>query len=475
MSTSSQHGLHPKPLTRKTFLIKNVRLPVTPDDGSDSTINQLYNVTCGDGRVDAVEPTDKAGAVCGNDEELSERFDVIMDARGVGILLPGLCHAPIHLDKCFLLDRCDELRTGDFAEALKVTAKAKAAFPSDLTDLYNRGKRLVIDSVQCGVTAMRAHVEVDKTVRMNCLDIGLKLKDEFQTVCDMQICAFAQDPLFDAASNGRPGGNYTLLQEAAKRKGVQAVGSAPYVEPSLEQAKRNMTLILDTAYESSLHADFHLDYNLDPTAEPLIWYLLEQLQERIKSGRWADGARVCVGHATRLSLFSKEEWTRFRTTVEENKLPVTLVGLPPSDMYMMGRGQPGSPRATLNVSRLEREHGVKVAMAVNNVENAFTPQGTTDPLALCPMGVAVFQDGTKKGCRTLIEAVTITARKAIAAPSRQSLTPVKGDAADFVLLHENDSLYSAALSPCYTRTVIKNGEVVATRRADKWIRLVAQQ
>ncbi|KAH9936317.1 uncharacterized protein B0H18DRAFT_1081958 [Fomitopsis serialis] len=324
-----------------------------------------------------------------------------------------LCHAHIHLDKCFLLNNDGSHNCcRDFAEALKSLQRPKP-FPSDLTDLYNRGKRLVIESIQCGVTAMRAHVE---WTRRRCTE------------------------------------------------GVQAVGSAPYVEPSIAQAKRNIDLILDTAHENKLHADFHLDYNLDPTAEPLIWYLLAQLRSRINSGRWADGAHVCVGHATRLSLFSAEEWTRFRMAVEDaenqNSLPITL---------------PGPPRATLDVPGLAREHRVKVGMAVNNVENAFTPQGTIDPLALCPMGVAVFQDGTKRGCQTLVEAVTITARKAIAARGPASLFPAKGDAADFVLLHENDSLYSAALNPSYTRTVIKDGEIVATRRADKWIRLVAQQ
>ena len=35
---------------------------------------------------------------------------------------------------------------------------------------------------------MRAHVEVDKTVHMSCLDTGLKLKDEFRAICDVQIC-----------------------------------------------------------------------------------------------------------------------------------------------------------------------------------------------------------------------------------------------------------------------------------------------
>lgn len=192
------------------------------------------------------------------------------------------------------------------------------------------------------------------------------------------------------------------MREAAAREGVQAVGSAPYVESTTNQARRNIDLILQIAYEQKLHADFHLDYNLDASTEPFIWYLLQQVRQRKKAGKWHDGAQVCVGHATRLSLFSPEEWARFYAMVECDKLPVTLVGLPPSDMYMMGRALPGLPRATLNVPKLAKQYGVSVGMAVNNVENAFTPQGVIDPLALCPLGVAVFQDGTNKGCRTLI-------------------------------------------------------------------------
>ena len=70
------------------------------------------------------------------------------------------------------------------------------------------------------------------------------------------------------------------------------------------------------------------------------------------------------------------------------------------------------------------------------------------------------------------EAVTVTARMVIAAQGPTALTPVVGNVADFVLLHENDSLTSAALNPSYTRTVIKGGRIVATRRTDKWIRTV---
>lgn len=183
---------------------------------------------------------------------------------------------------------------------------------------------------------------------------------------------------------------------------MQAVGSAPYVEPSIAQAKRNITYILDIAYETHLHADFHLDYNLDPSSEPLIWHVLLQLKERIRGGRWRSDAHVCIGHATRLTLFSQEEWTRFCRIVREDELPVTLVGLPSSDLYMMGRNLPSAPRSTLNIPNLAREYRLRVAMSVNNVENAFTPQGPLDPLALCPLGVAVFQSGTKKDCESLL-------------------------------------------------------------------------
>ncbi len=77
--------------------------------------------------------------------------------------------------------------TSDFPEALRVTAKAKADFLSQQHDLYIRGKRLILESVEAGVTVMRAHVEIDETVENVCLDIGLRLKKECEALCDVQI------------------------------------------------------------------------------------------------------------------------------------------------------------------------------------------------------------------------------------------------------------------------------------------------
>lgn len=184
--------------------------------------------------------------------------------------------------------------------------------------------------------------------------------------------------------------------------GVQAIGSAPYVEPDIVCAKWNIGLVLDLAFKHHLFADFHLDYNFDHSSEPLIWYLLEELASRMRNSSWSSELSVCVGHATRLALFTPDDWDRYKRIVEEASLPITLVGLPQSDLYMMGRGANPVPRTTLNVTRLAKNHGIHIAMGVNNVQNAFTPQGSADPLSLCPLGAAVFQSATQTDCDILL-------------------------------------------------------------------------
>ncbi|EPQ58321.1 Metallo-dependent hydrolase [Gloeophyllum trabeum ATCC 11539] len=361
----------------------------------------------------------------------------------------------------------------DFPEALRVTSKAKFGFAGDLGDLYARGRHLLRESIQCGVTSMRAHVEVDRTVGFACVDVGLRLKEHFKDTCDIQLAAFAQDPLY-AAGSKEPSDNLRWLEQAAAKDGVSVIGSAPYVEPSLEQAKMNIIHILDLAEAHTLHVDFHLDYNADPATEPLVWFVLDQLRARRWTERIAKGlpAHITIGHATRLSLFSAEEWQILARSVID--LPISFVALPQSDLYMMGRTEDTLPglgprRYTLNVPRLRKQFRLNIAMSINNVQNAFTPQGSVDPLALCPLGVAAFQAGTPRDCMILLEAVSRESKRAIGDTNvPRGLVLSEGDPADFVLLHANNSAHSAALNPCWERTTIKGGAVVGGRRAHVW-------
>jgi cytosine/adenosine deaminase-related metal-dependent hydrolase len=70
---------------------------------------------------------------------------------------------------------------------MKLTADAKATYSQDADGLYTRGKRLIQESLLCGVTSMRAHVEIDDTVGFLCLEVASRLKHEFSALCQIQI------------------------------------------------------------------------------------------------------------------------------------------------------------------------------------------------------------------------------------------------------------------------------------------------
>ncbi|KAJ6508843.1 hypothetical protein C8R45DRAFT_815074 [Mycena sanguinolenta] len=441
------------------LVITNARL-AHPDPAR----NDLWRIECSAGRVSSIQR-------CLGEDSNGVRADI--DAKG-GLILPSLCHSHIHLDKCFILDRCN-LVTGDFAEALQVTNKAKALFDRD--DLYRRGYKLIRESLECGVTSMRAHVEIDTAVEFLCLETGQKLRGDFSDarnsalmmiicITELENSAFAQEPLFDSPGSTEPGRNYSLLVEAAARD-VEVVGSAPYVEPTLEQAKANIMLVLELAQKHGSHVDFHLDYNLDPASEPLIFEVISAA----KKLSWSRESRITIGHATRLQLFTSTQWRDLVAAIGE--LPITFIGLPQSDMYMLGREETdtslGPPRSTLRIPYIANKYKIEMAMSVNNVQNGFTPQGSLDPLSLCALGVALFQSATPRDLGILVRSVTLTSKRAIGQKDvHRDLCVSTDDPADLVILHHTPNLQLAALNPSYDRTTIRAGVVVARRHTSKW-------
>ncbi|ETS61518.1 zinc metallopeptidase [Moesziomyces aphidis] len=389
-----------------------------------------------------------------------------IDARGSLGIPGGLCHPHIHLDKCFLLDRCT-LSDGTFNEALTATADAKAHFTHD--DLVARGRRLIAASLSHGVTSMRAFVEVDPTVGLRCVEAGIALQSEFAGRCNVQLVAFAQDPLFypDAAKQQHM---HQLMRQAASRNEVGVVGSAPYVESSeggamqhKTQQRRNIDLVFALAEEHGKHVDFHLDYDLDPPGsaaegkEAMLPYVLT-----LSRGRSWDvhgqARRVTVGHCTKLSVYTDFDVAGLGDAVEG----VSVVSLPPSDMYMQGREQPyaSRSRATLPLLELHKTLRLNWAMGVNNVANLFTPQGDADPLALLPCMVGVWQSAKPHDCETLLAAVSTAARYAAGLNSSYADAEVW---ADLTLLDGASAVQDAVCAPPFGRTTIANGSLVAQR------------
>jgi cytosine/adenosine deaminase-related metal-dependent hydrolase len=237
----------------------------------------------------------------------------VLEARGC-LLTPSLCHAHIHLDKCFLLQdpKFSDLQivNGDFKEAMGLTCAAKERFTR--SDLLRRGRQLIVESIQTGVTSMRAFCELDGIVGSKCLDAGLELKAEFKERCDIQICAFAQLPAFSGEDNGAE--LRQLMSQAAQTDGVDVVGSTPYVEDSEAKELQNLEWIVDLALSSGKMVDLHLDYHLDEAKRPLIWDVGRILEAKGWTGN--GNKQVTLGHCTRLTHFDDREWEKVKSDFE---------------------------------------------------------------------------------------------------------------------------------------------------------------
>ncbi|KAH4610187.1 hypothetical protein HBH68_039590 [Parastagonospora nodorum] len=406
-----QHQGTPRALKK----IAGVRLP-----HKDSS--EQWDITIEDGKISSVDAHDRSLDLSATD---------VLDANN-RLIAPSLCHAHIHLDKCFLLQDPKysdlQIESGDFKEAMEMTGEAKSRFEEE--DLLRRGGLLIEESIQHGVTAMRAFVEVDGVVQLKCLEAGLKLKEQYKDICDIQICAFAQLPLFSGPNNGAE--VREMMTTAASKEEVEVLGSTPYVEVDENKSKENVRWITQLALEHDKNLDLHLDYFLEEDKQPLVWDVLRILKEQDwpKSG----GRQVTLGHCTRLTRFKKDEWLRLKHEISE--LPVSFVGLPTSDLFMMRT--PENLRGTLPVTELIKDYDLNGAISINNVGNAFTPQGNCDPLSLAQLAVGLYQAGTKNDAELLYETVSNRAKAVIGhKPTLLNLEP--GQPADFVLFDTFES------------------------------------
>ncbi|KAK5134576.1 hypothetical protein LTR08_006362 [Meristemomyces frigidus] len=403
-SSASQWAQTSAPNARSPQItrITNVSLPRTPS-------GTLWDVDLNGDSVSSTSPHDP------NRHSPAAPSEDSVDGHGA-LLAPSLCHPHIHLDKAYLLSHPKysdlQIERGDFAEAMQLTGKAKAQFTR--ADLLERGQRLIDESVEAGVTHMRAFVEVDAGVGLICLEAGVELKKAAEEAgrCYVQLCAFAQLPLFSSSEGDGEGEVIRgLMEQAAAMAEIDCVGSTPYVESNRQNMERNVEWMVSLSARQKKHLDFHLDYNLDPNTEPMVWHVISTLKKQ----NWAHQAKrertIVLGHCTRLTVFSHEDWARLKTEIAD--LPISFVGLPTSDLFMMGRNHPDRPRGTLDVPKLINEYGINACIGINNISNAFTPYGSCDPLSLACNGVGVYQAGTKSDAELLYECVSTRARAAI--------------------------------------------------------------
>lgn len=266
----------------------------------------------------------------------------------------------------------------------------------------------------------------------------LPLCQDYAWGITLQLAAFAQEGITNQA------GVEPLLREAMAM-GATVIGSAPYVDPNPAQ---NVQIIFDIAQDFDCDVDFHLDF-LDDEAPLLLPFVLEETARRGWQGR------VCLGHMTKLAGLAPTELESIAAAIDQTG--VSILALPASDLYMMARKDTHNVRRGVAPVHRLADMGVNTGVAVNNIQNLFTPFGDGDILKICTLLAQVLQLGTPRSHELCLEMATTRAARAIGLHNH-TITP--GSIADLVILDAQSATAAVATAPI-NRTVIKQGQIVA--------------
>lgn len=304
---------------------------------------------------------------------------------GGRVVTPGLVEAHIHLDKALLDDRV-VATSGTLAEAIRVTGDAKRGFTVD--DIRARARRALDLAVRAGTTAMRSHVEVDPIVGLTGMEAVLPLREEYRNALDLQICAFAQEGI--VKSPGTEG-----LLRRALTMGADVVGGCPYNDTD---GAEHVRIVFALAAAFGVDVDFHVDF----ADEPEHLHIRNVAAETLRTG-WR--GRVAVGHLTELAAVPP--YQQGELVAEIAAAGIGVIVLPMTDLYLMGRRDELNVRRGLAPVRRLLDGGVRVALASNNLRNAFTPVGTGDLVDLAYVAAVAAHMGTPADLRRLLNTITI--------------------------------------------------------------------
>ncbi|WP_353189233.1 amidohydrolase family protein [Pandoraea pnomenusa] len=387
----------------------------------------LVDIAIKGGRIVAMEPGIDAGA----DEQI--------DAQGRAAI-PGLIEAHLHLDKA-LLHRRLPARFGTLDEAIRVTGILKSK--QEREDVLDRSRQVLDMAIKNGTTAIRAHPDVDLIQGLIGVETLLALKDEYDSLLDLQIVAFPQEGILKSK------GTYELMIDAL-RMGADVVGGCPYNELNWEDTKRHIDIVFELAQRFDAPIDMHADF-ADDTSDQRFAAISYIAQKTIDTGYQG---RVSLGHVTSLGALDNDELS---PVIEQIRLAgISIVTLPATDLYLGGRKDVQNQRRGLTPVKALHSAGVNVAYSSNNVRNAFTPFGKADMLQIGNLLAHVAQFGVPEHQQAILDMGTHNAARAIGVSHDYGIAV--GKQADLIIL-DTFKVADALLDIPPRLWVIKRGRI----------------
>lgn len=285
------------------------------------------------------------------------------------LVLPPLIEPHAHLDKTFTVRRSPARQPGLLA-AIDAVHQDRAHWSRE--DLRARIGRALDWATHAGVGLLRTHID------WSCSDAPLawQVVGELDpALCQIERVALLPLPLFADADMAER----LAAQVASDGKGAVLGG---FIHSSNWDAQA-ITHLLQAAERWHLDIDLHIDEELDPRARGMR-ELAQYLQREGFSGR------ICCSHACALSQQADAE--QLLDVLAQHR--VSLIALPLTNLLLQDVAVGRTPRQRgLTLIKEAQARGIPVLLGADNVQDAFCPVGSYDPLDTLFSGMLAAQLG----------------------------------------------------------------------------------
>lgn len=406
---------------------------------------QLLDVVVSDGVFSKIVPAGTAPA---------QQKSTVTDFNGA-LLLPAFVNAHAHLDKAFLFETATSERVYvDGYYSGPNILERKSAFT--IADVTERASKLIDWSLQCGVTAIRTHVDVDPYAKLVGVEALLQLRERYKGVLDIQVCAFPQDGLL------REKLTPDLMREAC-RMGIDVMGGKPSAD---KDRHRHLDIVCDLAGEFDLDLDIHIDtwvgrnYDYNGGTIEIAGRQVPEMMETSylakKTIEMGWQGRVTASHLCALSTLQPA----LADAVIDLLLAagIHVCTCPVSNLSSSARTDTHDVRRGMAPAMRLHERGVLTALATDNVGDAWNLFGGPDPMVQILVAAPTLHCAVVEDLWKLLTMSTTSPSAMLKLPDRAVKS---GNAANFMVV-DAPSLWEAVVRIAPRLQVIRGTQSVAS-------------
>ena len=385
----------------------------------------------------------KDGMIAKVDKHVEGSADAVIDISGK-MVSPGFIDSHMHIDKALLMedDGTKTLVSAIDRSIAVINERFKGKSEDEIyADIMERSSEILKMCISHGTTAVKTHVMIGGVYKMLALDAMTALKKRYKD----QIDIYTVVPYVKEMD--------TEWREAAKKGQIDFIGGCPNLEFGGDvdhayensDAKPYIDLVFELAKTYDLPIDLHTDESDRPNIDAFL-YIIEKTKENRMQGR------VTASHVTALDAPGIDPVEAAVAVARCAKAKVHVTSMTSCNLYLMDWGRRGPTKV-----RELMDAGVSVAIASDNIQDAFRPYGNANLMEEALLTAQVHKYTTHAEFSRLFEMITYNPAENILAENYGTLV---GCAADLVVVDAPD-VTEAILSKAKASFVLKCGRLVA--------------